>query len=189
MLKQMVRDVEYSFMLGVYNKPTDNTTKRQTRGILPAITTNVVGNSVSTVTGLSAATDTITETATALANGDKIVFTDTGASTAISTGRTYYVVQKATNTFKVVADLRWLGDHHRHRDRVLPQAVDHGDDPGHPVRRRSSRSTTTAASAAATAPCWSTPPRRSRSARPTPVPTASSTRPAAPSAVSRSTRS
>jgi hypothetical protein len=45
MLKQMVRDVEYSFMLGVYNKPTDNTTKRQTRGIIPAITTNLVGNS------------------------------------------------------------------------------------------------------------------------------------------------
>lgn len=101
MLKQMVRDVEYSFMLGVYNKPSDNTTKRQTRGILNAITTNKVDNSVSTVTGLSAATDTITETATALANDDKIVFTDTGASTAISTGRTYFVVQKGTNSFKV----------------------------------------------------------------------------------------
>jgi hypothetical protein len=101
MLKQMVRDVEYSFMLGVYNKPSDNTTKRQTRGILNAITTNKVDNSTSTVTGLSAATDTITETATALANGDKIVFTDTGASTAISTGRTYYVVSKSTNSFKV----------------------------------------------------------------------------------------
>ena len=61
----------------------------------------MVGNSTSTVTGLSAATDTVTETSTALANGDKIVFTDTGASTAISTGRTYYVVSKATNAFKV----------------------------------------------------------------------------------------
>jgi hypothetical protein len=101
MLKQMVRDVEYSFMLGTYNKPSDNTTKRQTRGILNALTTNVVGNSTATATGLSAATDTITETATARSNGDKIVFTDTGASTAISTGRTYYVVQKSTNAFKV----------------------------------------------------------------------------------------
>lgn len=101
MLVQMVRDVEYSFLLGTYNKPTDNTTKRQTRGLLTAISTNKVDNSSSTVTGLSAATDTITETATALANGDKIVFTDTGASTAISTGRVYYVVSKSTNAFKV----------------------------------------------------------------------------------------
>ena len=101
MLKQMVRDVEYSFMLGVHNKPSDNTTKRQTRGILNAITTNKVDNSTSTVTGLSASTDTITETSTALANDDKIVFTDTGASTAISTGRTYFVVSKGTNSFKV----------------------------------------------------------------------------------------
>jgi hypothetical protein len=101
MLVQMVRDVEYSFMLGSYNKPTDNTTKRQTRGLLTAIATNKVDNSTSTVTGLSASTDTITETATALSNGDKIVFTDTGASTAISTGRTYYVVSKSTNAFKV----------------------------------------------------------------------------------------
>jgi hypothetical protein len=34
MLKQMARDVNYSFINGVYNKPTDNTTKRQTAGLL-----------------------------------------------------------------------------------------------------------------------------------------------------------
>lgn len=44
MLKQMVRDIEFSFIQGTYNKPTDNTTKRQTRGLLAAITTNVVTN-------------------------------------------------------------------------------------------------------------------------------------------------
>ena len=101
MLIQMVRDVEYSFMLGTYNKPTDNTTKRQTRGLLTAISTNLVANATSTITGLSATTDTVAETGTALANGDKIVFTDTGASTAISTGRVYYVVNKSTDAFKV----------------------------------------------------------------------------------------
>ena len=42
MLKQMVRDVEFSFLQGTYQKPADNTTARQTRGILPAITTNVI---------------------------------------------------------------------------------------------------------------------------------------------------
>lgn len=42
MLKQMVRDVEYSLLRGAYVKPADNLTARQTRGILPAITTNVI---------------------------------------------------------------------------------------------------------------------------------------------------
>ncbi len=42
MLKQMVRDIEFSFLRGVYNKPADNTVARQTRGLLEAITTNVV---------------------------------------------------------------------------------------------------------------------------------------------------
>jgi|SRR5690554_5036847 len=42
MLKQMVRDVEWSFLRGTYQKPTDNTTPRQTRGLLSAITTNTV---------------------------------------------------------------------------------------------------------------------------------------------------
>ncbi|WP_236243135.1 DUF5309 family protein [Streptomyces sp. CC228A] len=42
MLKQMVRDIEYSFIQGTYQKPVDNTTARQTRGILAAITTNVI---------------------------------------------------------------------------------------------------------------------------------------------------
>jgi hypothetical protein len=101
MLKQMVRDIEFSFIQGVYQKPSDNTTARKTRGLLAAITTNLLDVSTSNVTGLSAATDTVTETATALANGDKIVFTDVGASTTLVQGRTYFVVQKATNTFKV----------------------------------------------------------------------------------------
>jgi len=42
MLKQMVRDIEFSFLRGTYQKPADNTTARKTRGILAAITTNVV---------------------------------------------------------------------------------------------------------------------------------------------------
>lgn len=42
MLKQMVRDVEFSFIQGTYQKPADNTTARKTRGLLSAITTNVI---------------------------------------------------------------------------------------------------------------------------------------------------
>lgn len=101
MLKQMVRDVNFSFIQGVYQLPTDNTTTRKTRGLLAAIVSNLTANATSTITGLSAATDTVTETSTALANGDKIVFTDVGASTTLVQGRTYFVVSKSTNAFKV----------------------------------------------------------------------------------------
>lgn len=41
-LKQIARDVEASFVGGTYNLPTDNTTVRRTRGLLQAISTNVV---------------------------------------------------------------------------------------------------------------------------------------------------
>ena len=102
-LTQIALDVNYSFINGVYQLPTDNTTARKTRGLLQAITTNRVSKATSTVTGLSSATDTITETATALTDGTKIVFTKTGDATGIVAGRIYYVVSKATNTFKVAA--------------------------------------------------------------------------------------
>ncbi len=41
-LEKIARDVEYTFLQGVFNDPTDNTTARKTRGILTAITTNVI---------------------------------------------------------------------------------------------------------------------------------------------------
>jgi hypothetical protein len=41
-LKQVKRDFNYSCLRGAYQKPADNTTARQTRGLLPAITTNVI---------------------------------------------------------------------------------------------------------------------------------------------------
>ena len=44
MLKQIARDVEYSFIRGAYHLPSDNTTTRKTRGILEAMTTNVITN-------------------------------------------------------------------------------------------------------------------------------------------------
>jgi hypothetical protein len=43
-LKQIARDVELAFLTGVYNQPTDNTAPRKTRGLLSAITTNVVAS-------------------------------------------------------------------------------------------------------------------------------------------------
>ncbi|SOR80570.1 MULTISPECIES: SU10 major capsid protein, partial [Streptomyces] len=50
MLKQMVRDIEFSFLRGTYNKPADNTVARQTRGLLEAIVTNVVAGGAATLT-------------------------------------------------------------------------------------------------------------------------------------------
>ncbi|SOD72726.1 hypothetical protein SAMN05892883_2075 [Jatrophihabitans sp. GAS493] len=99
-LAAMALDVNWTFINGVYQLPTDNTTPRKTRGLLAAITTNVAQKGV-VVTGLSSATDTITETSTARSNGDSVIFTDTGAATNVVAGRTYYVVAKATNSFKV----------------------------------------------------------------------------------------
>jgi hypothetical protein len=99
-LKSIALDVNYSFINGTYANPTTNATPRKTRGILEAVTTNRIAKGTS-VTGLSSATDTITETATTLVDGDKIVFTSTGDATNIVAGRVYYVVSKATNTFKV----------------------------------------------------------------------------------------
>ena len=104
-IKSIALDVNYSFINGTFNNPSTNATARRTRGLLQAITTNKVSKATSTVTGLSSATDTITETATALANDDKIVFTSTGDMTNVVAGRTYYVVSKATNTFKVASSL------------------------------------------------------------------------------------
>ncbi|WP_350347256.1 DUF5309 family protein [Agromyces sp. G08B096] len=101
-LKAKATDVEASFILGQYQKPVDNTTARKTRGLLQAITTNVIDLGTA-FTGLAAATDTITHTATPLADNDAVRFTSVGASTAIKVNRVYYVVGKTTNAFKVSA--------------------------------------------------------------------------------------
>ena len=41
-LKALKRDMEHVFLNGTYAKPADNTTSRKTRGLMAAITTNVV---------------------------------------------------------------------------------------------------------------------------------------------------
>jgi hypothetical protein len=105
-IKEMARDVEWSFINGTYQSPSDNATPRKTRGLLSAISSNLITIAAAiSSTGLSAATDTITDSATTYANGDKVIFSDVGVSTAIVTGRTYFVVGKSTNAFKVAATL------------------------------------------------------------------------------------
>lgn len=101
-LKQVARDVNYSFWNAVRNDPADNTTARQMAGLLSVMTSNVQTKKAQ-ITGASAATDTITVTHD-LVVGDKVVFTSVGASTAIKTGRAYWVQSNATTvSFKVSA--------------------------------------------------------------------------------------
>lgn len=102
-LKQMARDVNYTFWHGQYNKPADNTTARQTRGLFQAITSNARVADQALTVGASAATDTVTVTHNLVVN-DKVVFTSVGASSTIVPGRAYWVVANGTTaTFKVSA--------------------------------------------------------------------------------------
>lgn len=103
MLKQIVRDVEWSFINGTYQLPVDNTTARKTRGLLAAITSNTLdATGGTTQTGTAAqATDLITLTAHGLTNGDTIRFTSVGTATPLTTSDVYYVVSASANTFSV----------------------------------------------------------------------------------------
>lgn len=99
-LKQMARDVDYSFINGIYKDAANNTEPRKTKGLIQAAATNKV-NKGTALTDASAATDTITVTH-ALNNGDKVIFTDTGGLSTVVAGRVYYVVSKSTTaSFKV----------------------------------------------------------------------------------------
>jgi len=101
-LKEIARDVNYVFWNGTKVKPTSNSTARATQGLLGAMTSNKLEKSTF-YDNASAATDTITVTHN-LVVGDKVVFTDVGASTAIVPGRAYWVTSISTTvSFKVSA--------------------------------------------------------------------------------------
>ena len=103
MLKQMARDVEYSFIGGVYQSPSDNSTARKTRGIISAISTNamdVKGAALPTVTA-TASTDKIASTGHGLVNGDSVVFTALTGGAGLVVGVPYFVINKGTNDFEV----------------------------------------------------------------------------------------
>lgn len=104
MLTQMVRDVNWSFLNGTYQKPSDNTTKRQTRGMLAAVTSNTLSVAGANTAGTAAAsTDIVTATAHGLAANDTLRFNSVGTATGINTSTVYYVsaTNLAANTFSV----------------------------------------------------------------------------------------
>lgn len=101
-IKQIARDVNFSFWNGIYQLPTSNATPRQTAGLLNAVTTNVIDKSGVSYTGATSATDTITVTH-ALSVNDKVVFSKVGAAN-LEVGRVYYVQSISTTvSFKVAA--------------------------------------------------------------------------------------
>lgn len=105
MLKQMVRDIEYSFLNGVYQAPANNSTGRKTRGLLAAISSNkydtpTIGTALPTVTA-TGSTDKVNSTAHGLVNGDTVVFTALTGGAGLSIDTPYFVVNKGTNDFEV----------------------------------------------------------------------------------------
>jgi len=101
-LKQVARDANWCFWNATRNDPADNTTARRMAGLLSVMTSNKVEKKAE-LTAISAATDTLTKTHD-LVVGDKFVFTDVGASTAVVVGRAYWVQSISTTvSFKVSA--------------------------------------------------------------------------------------
>lgn len=104
-LKQMLLDVEWSFINGTYAKPATNATARRTRGLVEAITTNKVARETVAYTAATSATDTITVTH-ALSVNDKVIFTavEGAAAASIELGRVYFVQSVSTTvSFKIAA--------------------------------------------------------------------------------------
>lgn len=103
-LMEMARDVEYSFIRGSYQLPSDNTTPRKTRGLLEAITTNSLSYGAD-VTGATAtaSTDVIGSTGHGLALNAQVTLSAIGAGGAgLSTGVVYWVSGTvAADTFQV----------------------------------------------------------------------------------------
>lgn len=114
-IKQTALDVEYSFIRSAYQKPTDNTTHRKTRGLIAAakegvtppggaLKANVIDKGATPITtvAVTAADSLFTKAAHGLNDGDAIQIVG-GATGGFSDALTYYVRDKASGTFKVAA--------------------------------------------------------------------------------------
>lgn len=102
-IKEIARDVNFSFVNGTYQLPSDNSTARKTRGLNAAISTNAVskGTSIGTGLTLTGSTDKVTATSHGMSNGDRVKVTNLVTTTGISEGGCYFVVSSATNDFKL----------------------------------------------------------------------------------------
>lgn len=104
-LKQIARDVNYSFINGQYAKPADNLTPRKTRGLLQAIATNtkalpLIADVGGDVTGVAATDVVTTASAHGLVQGDAFQFTTLNGGTGATAATRYYVTSvPSTTTF------------------------------------------------------------------------------------------
>jgi len=102
MLKQIARDVEYSFINGTFVEPANNSTARQTRGISEAIVTNVENQQVATddVTGEDA-DDVVDAVAHPFSLNDQVRFTALTGGSNLSIDRHYYCITVNANDFQL----------------------------------------------------------------------------------------
>ncbi|HEY9475628.1 MAG TPA: DUF5309 family protein [Mycobacteriales bacterium] len=105
-LKAMARDINFSFLQGTYQKPSDNSTARKTRGLLAAITTNVV--TAETLVGDGGSTwadvgELITEANHGLVVGDRVRIAITSGATGATSGFYYVKTVPSSSTFTVSA--------------------------------------------------------------------------------------
>lgn len=101
-LKQIARDINYSFINGTYAEPSDNSTERKTRGIIQAITTNAI-TLVNTAVGgtwtVEADDDVWTAgSAHGLSVGDRVKVTALTGGTGATVGATYFVISVPSTT-------------------------------------------------------------------------------------------
>jgi hypothetical protein len=103
-LKQLKRDIEHTFINGVYAKPADNSAARKTRGLLEAISTNSndAKGAGQAATG-AAATDLITLNGHGFSDGQEIRFSSVTGGAPLAANTKYYVRDATTNTFKLAS--------------------------------------------------------------------------------------
>ncbi len=104
-LESMAVDIEKSFLNGVYQKPADNTTARQTRGILTALATNVVsaGNPLGSATVVASTGVFTTSSAHGLSVGAAVDVSGIVTTTGYSAGRYFVKTVPSTTSLTLSA--------------------------------------------------------------------------------------
>lgn len=112
MLKQIARDIEYSYLRGTFVQPSDSATARKTRGIIEACSTNVVakGTAATNASGEDA-DDLIDDVGHGLSDGDQIIVDSITGGSGISAGDVYYVDQASADTFYLADALPVASNH------------------------------------------------------------------------------
>lgn len=103
-LTEASRDINWTFINGSYQLPSDNTTGRKTRGLYAAISTNALSNLDTALTAVAAAvsTDTFTKNGHGYATGDQVRVSSVATVGGVTAG-VYWVVGATTNTFQLSA--------------------------------------------------------------------------------------